>query len=795
MAPIAAELAAAVLGKHHANPSSRHQTPSAATAGVLATKDSATAALSPPPPVSREALQQVADSLARGISDVKYQIEAHILAHFDEFSTQAHNAVAVLKDSRKLAEIVDELHRQIEDPVNGLSTRLRDAVREHKDAEREAEVVELSISVVQTIVEIQQLFSTYDDRLAANDYPGALAVMQQLGNAIRSLPPWNGVAVFNELVASHSATEADLANRLEYIISEALCLEFGKESVALKIQDTVSAQGLGPDPISLRTALAAISAQGLESSYLGPFVRMLFKRVLDPVVRDPRWEVDADGGHALRVTLNDSAPTTYAGCPEGLLYDRLDAVLMFLETTLGSDDAGVSFARPIFVLLGQTFWQQISDGIIRCYLEPAVPAEAKNLNSFSSVAKRSSQFEERAIALGMITAANRRLTIFCANLEHHFIERRRQTLLKTTRLLVTGTKYATVDIEEPQNVPLSTLLPGIPAFESSPEKMPQVKCLEGLFAFPRCVVSVAARDVVRLARRTLAEARTLSPYCKSQLHRSVHAMLDLFRAIVPVHGANRLATIPQMPMVFYNDCMYVAHALLALNWEYRGASSTSYLGLVVAYRELGERVLMEELKRQQENLKDIVDGADGLDVLDDRRRDIVERTLKQLSHQLTRLSHVWQPVFPTAMYQSTLRPLVTHTLDLLSAELLSLVDIGSAESATLHELLTGFAKGCVEPLLIAGKNENGKEGTANNKSSNSHDVQSQPLPRAYMRFAMLARILDASFAEVMEVFRGGGMKGLLSEAEVVGVVRALFADTPLRRANLEEIARRGREVL
>ncbi|KAJ3174322.1 Centromere/kinetochore protein zw10 [Geranomyces variabilis] len=788
MAPVAAELAAAVLAKQHSL--NRLHTSAVSSSPASATSPTPTATPTPTTqqpqqPISRPALQQVADSLARGISDVQYQLEAHISAHFDAFSQQAHNAVDVLKESRKLAESVEALCKRIEDPVDGLSSRLREAVREHKDVEREMEIVDLSLAVVQAVVEIQELFSTYDDRLAANDYPGALAVARQMGTAIRSLPSWqDSIPIFTKLLTHHSTIEADLANRLEYIISEALCMEFvSQHCVVLRVKDTVTAQGLGPQPISLRTALAAIAGQDVGREYLAPFVRMLWKRIVEPLVRDARWEVEVleeEAGRALRVVFDEKAPAKWVAREEGLLLDRLETVLEFLESTLGFDDtAHVSYARPIFTLLGQMFWPTLADGIIRHYLEPAVPLEAHRLDSYASIAERSNAFEERGVGLGLVgvtTTSDRRLTTFCANLEHHFTDRRHHALLDTTRGFVTREKYATVEVEELQVGTLKQVLTGVDVntsegvAQSLGTSLP-VECLEGLFAFPKCVVSVAARDLVELVRRTLRDAKGLSPYCKSQLQRSVHAILDLFRAIVPVHAATRLATIPQMPMVFHNDCMYIAHAMLMLNWEYRcSGTATRYLGLVVAYREMGEKVLREELKRQREHLKEIVDGAEGLDVLDDGRAQVVERALKQLSHQLLRLSRVWQPVFPPVMYRRTLTPLISHTLDLLSAQLTALVDIGSAESATLHALLSRFSNECVKPLLLEG----------------GDTQQHNP---SYERFVLLVRLLDASFAELMEVFRDGGMRGLMSEGEVVGIVRALFADTPLRRANLDEIGR------
>jgi len=46
-------------------------------------------------------------------------------------------------------------------------------------------------------------------------------------------------------------------------------------------------------------------------------------------------------------------------------------------------------------------------------------------------------------------------------------------------------------------------------------------------------------------------------------------MLDLFRAVVPVFHANEIDNVPQLSMLFVNDCHYIAHHLMTLGFQFQ----------------------------------------------------------------------------------------------------------------------------------------------------------------------------------------------------------------------------------
>lgn len=45
------------------------------------------------------------------------------------------------------------------------------------------------------------------------------------------------------------------------------------------------------------------------------------------------------------------------------------------------------------------------------------------------------------------------------------------------------------------------------------------------------------------------------------LYNATRSLIDLYRALMPVHHARTLTNVPALAILFYNDCMYIAREL------------------------------------------------------------------------------------------------------------------------------------------------------------------------------------------------------------------------------------------
>lgn len=197
-----------------------------------------------------------------------------------------------------------------------------------------------------------------------------------------------------------------------------------------------------------------------------------------------------------------------------------------------------------------------------------------------------------------------------------------------------------------------------------------------------------------------------------------------------------------------------------------------------------------------------MDNADGFDMLEPKRCETVERAVKQIMHQLNLLAKLWKvsgafdkcfcrssfilitgrcfrkPILPEHMYFRAIGVLIDEVLISVIREVERLVDIAADESQRLNELLTRL-QACRDLFVPE-------------STSSTPKVDKEKLIRLYVphynKFVELTELLDMGFAMIMERFRSGRLREFES-GELQRLVRALFADTPLRVKNLEEIGR------
>lgn len=89
---------------------------------------------------------------------------------------------------------------------------------------------------------------------------------------------------------------------------------------------------------------------------------------------------------------------------------------------------------------------------------------------------------------------------------------------------------------------------------------------------------------------------------------NVRDLFVLFRAIMPIYHQDEIEFIPSKSMLFYNDCVYIAHHLLTLGHHYQNKlrypldSTATFIDMVPAYRNLGQMYF----KKQLVNIKIII---------------------------------------------------------------------------------------------------------------------------------------------------------------------------------------------
>ncbi|EAU90496.1 hypothetical protein CC1G_00880 [Coprinopsis cinerea okayama7 len=256
------------------------------------------------------------------------------------------------------------------------------------------------------------------------------------------------------------------------------------------------------------------------------------------------------------------------------------------------------------------------------------------------------------------------------------------------------------------------------------------------------------------------------------LFQTATAVLDLYQAFYPVKLEAELQKI-EGALQFSNDCLYLGEAVEKLEQEVSGQASLKER-LEECKRHLGvladswlQDAVESECRRHVQLLSD---GCEGFTyTMDQDRYDECESTINQVVRSIKDLARRIKPILSKTKYYQTLGRFVDTALSRTLQDIVALPDITEVESHRLSELCRIFNS--VEGLFSEDPNQP------------SFVVAYVP---SWLKFNYMSELLEASLADITYLFEEGALVDFEVD-ELVRLVRALFADTPLRTNTINKI--------
>ncbi|KAI9331818.1 Centromere/kinetochore Zw10-domain-containing protein [Zopfochytrium polystomum] len=439
----------------------------------------------------------------------------------------------------------------------------------------------------------------------------------------------------------------------------------------------------------------------------------------------------------------------------------------------------------------------------------------------------------------------RHLSAYCSSIEVHFTVQRRNTLLVRARELIASEAHDLVQIDRLSIAKLLLPLGEFSSFQDALSNMEQVlgatttqhaskyeKQLRFLVNFPDAAFSISkcVMDLCLLLVEILVDSSNLSAFYGMTLFRTTRDILDLFAQLYPYCHRRTLSSLPQSCAVLYNSCMFIGHLLALLGPACRrrirvpsegaGSLEVTFIDMVPTFRDLGSSSLVHELTKHRAELSSMVEAAQGWDMPDAIRGNAVTKAANQIILHLNRLANLWRPpILPPGIYLRCIGDLLTTVFELIIGEVEALHDIAEEESHRLHLVLgsIGSLPSKFAEWLAVDSGGTGKGGGGWDKADGwdddfgdgepsadtaitrakaddaaaTTDVAWSSLVPSARKYQQLTDLVVLSFADIMQRLRAGDLDDFTND-ELAGLVRALFADTPLRQKNLDEIRRRRR---
>ncbi|KAJ3557317.1 hypothetical protein NM688_g1539 [Phlebia brevispora] len=299
------------------------------------------------------------------------------------------------------------------------------------------------------------------------------------------------------------------------------------------------------------------------------------------------------------------------------------------------------------------------------------------------------------------------------------------------------------------------------------------------------MVSGRAKELLTLLENVLHEASelassaVLAPYAATNssqigniLYQASTQVLDLHRALYPVAAASILSGSPKWSMYYSNDCLWLSEQVTAV------ASRTSIPSITrdklreagEVYKLLADSWYDDTVSGQERRINATLDKAEGfIGTTDQDRFDECEAAVNSVLQNIRRVAQQCKTVLTKSKYYQAIGSIINTALGRILGDILALPDITEVESHKLSELCRIL--NALEGLFVEGPEQP------------SFVVAYVPL---WLKYSYLSELLEASIADISYLFEEGALVDF-EIGELVNLIKALFADTPLRTNTINKL--------
>ncbi|KAH0755015.1 hypothetical protein KY290_025285 [Solanum tuberosum] len=732
-------------------------------------------------PLSAPDLRLLIDRLQLRSVDIKSKVRQYILSHHSEFSTLFSQCSNVVSKSENLSSQASDLIQLISDhPIEAQTKAVIDEILVKNREEKEKREL---LGLLDVILELSDRLRFVKEEIKVGRVEHSAEALRELkavlvtGNDEEKLP-----LVYGLLKDEWTECFEEMQEVLLQCMDNAVWFEQENNTVHLKYQLSIK----GVDGIELHTILKAMDAVGILDYGLAKVADLMIKHVIMPVVSFRstivvEW-INQESGNGVKANLKilPSADPNVVSIDGGSMYSVLIDVVKFITESL-------CFENSTWMLcFGKLTWPRMSDLIVSNFLSKKVPDDASKLADFQKIVKCTSNFEASLKELMFIASSDgkdERLSKFADNVEVHFASRkkveilakaRNQLLQSDFRLSEDGTRRNS-KVKDDDNA------------ESSSDLV-----VDLLFTSERCVVSEAASQLMKLVHGILKDVCLSSSRVGLEFYHSARDSLLLYEAIIPVKFERQLDSINHSAVLIHNDCHYLSQEILGLAFEYRSDFPASMKELVVfadlapRFQMLAEEVLQRQIKLVIYNLKQAIDGANGFQNTHQMKQyESAKLSIDQVIFILEKVYIIWHRLLLPSAYKRSMSMVLEEVFSRIANDILLLDDIAAEETLQLQRLIHLLFENLSSLLdSVLAINQTGKLQESPAQTLDDLIPSLQKLHKLADLLDMPLKSITAAW-ETDELINHG-----FKQSEVEDFIRAIFADSPLRKECLRRIESR-----